>query len=1697
MRQVLGSLIWISLLGVALNVHNDIPIAVWMNRTFDWYPSIVQRDSPSPYGQTYVNQSDNSLPVGRCTPTVPCSEEACCSGEWCGFGPEYCGETCTSKCDRLAECGPYASPGHEHCPLNVCCSKYGYCGTSEEFCGEGCQSGCNIPGHPTCSQSQATALRRRIGYYASWASSGPCGFPPESLDVSILTHVNFAFASIDGDGNVVPQDGDGDMALWKRVVALKQKNPALEVWLSIGGWSFNDPGPSFNYFSNLAASESMQSNFISSAVNVMQTYGFDGIDIDWEYPGAPERGGNENDRTNFANMMARTYQAFKSASRPYGLTWTAPSSYWYLRHFDIPSLLQSSDWVNVMTYDLHGTWDASDPYIGPFVLAHTNLTEIQQTVDLFSRVGADLAKVVLGIGFYGRSFHLTDPSCSDPGCSFSDGGATVGCSTESGEIRYADIMQILAGSSSEPIYDPGAEVMYTTYNDGNDWVSYDNAATFQKKVEYANSNCLGGTMIWSIDEDTPTFDALVGLYPTVSGSFTGDVHRGPEGCRTMACGVDTCPVGFTKVGSTYLSEEFKDSCRTNPNPAAICCPTTTAPTDCYWTNEIAFERCAGSCRIGEVACMDDPTTGGSYKELCCKSSFNYKNCEWVGQGPHCLGDNACPRGKVSIAIDVAGDKPNDFCIDGYKNYCCDPPAGTESDVPAQWVFSESVQGATETLEMEPLSSESMDVTMQEPSTWDPESPETDAFGEVFISSPNSNAVSNIALYSDWKVVGCQGDTHEPQEVTMYCSKEMTAEDSGCSHVFLGEAEHTVVRLSSECGGHYARISSLTEHPDGDDALPSEHKALKPKGEKVYKLSFDYNFATIPESNGPIYMRADASDIRGYWDDIVDSPQKRDIERLRGSILHKRSFHDDPTHPLNRRWFGNFGQWLSRVTQRVTTVSTSSRDSINFGYYDQWNLFHAEQQCPLAGGGYYRSSFDVDVEAGAHFDALYGFYFEGSVVPPSVKDAYVYTKASGSVSLQLSIDVNAHASWGADPKELIRSTFPGLSAPGLISIGPSFAVYGQLEGSLQANGNLKTGVAFDFGDYGIQLGYEGGSFTNGGDIGAGLQPSGKAQGLSSNFGASLTANGEIKAHIIPSTEFGLNVLGGSIMDARIYVRADAYAGLTLSADSGSSACSTPDYGVALKAGVTGGVPVFGSGGSGYETSFATFPMAGTSSCVSYHQRRGLKLGSEEMESDGGYGSTNLVRNVSIPPRTLGSFADQALELATIAQREKSPISAVALGSLRGAALPSPPPVKGAENRALESPLVNQDPNGSASSTLPLRKRLSVPRLPGSLFCPTVEEQDDSDSSLCSVYGGDSYLERRSELYDGDEEEMMAEVHALAFEGIERDSEDDHQDWDLASLVGLFEDGPQKRAPSSSCLSSYTVPKLPYSSVPISSYWDLSAPSGSNGGIYAREHIYETQFVSRFIQEELEGIEDLWKGARVDGDGEEVRDICEWADEWIKGGALLETLARCQPCNGIYGCGQNQMPALERMANLFKGIYFGGKNIRQSEILISFLFFIRRQRQFKDLCASAQIGRIRSMAGLLDYMRSNEVRDQFLAVHGCLRGRWQDFVTTYSRQQGSAPNAGQVDIAEELDAFAFDALDRMAGWIRDQIEIMISLYQPGRSSIRSYNAVIDSLTVFDGKKQAPKSQRSTITAAGLRRSILNRLSDDIPWKNRVRM
>jgi chitinase len=135
------------------------------------------------------------------------------------------------------------------------------------------------------------------------------------------------------------------------------------------------------------------------------------------------------------------------------------------------------------------------------VRPHTNITEIEEGLDLLWRNSVDPSKVVMGLGWYGRTFTLENPSCKSPWCRFQSGGEKGACSGEVGILtnagkltteaqsrRYVlinqEIKRVIKTRGLKPSFDATAAVKWISWD--NQWASYDDGETMQLKLQYAN-----------------------------------------------------------------------------------------------------------------------------------------------------------------------------------------------------------------------------------------------------------------------------------------------------------------------------------------------------------------------------------------------------------------------------------------------------------------------------------------------------------------------------------------------------------------------------------------------------------------------------------------------------------------------------------------------------------------------------------------------------------------------------------------------------------------------------------------------------------------------------------------------------------------------------------------------------------------------------------------------------------------------------------------------------------------------------------------------------------------------------------------------------------------------------------------------------------------------------------------------------------
>lgn len=157
-------------------------------------------------------------------------------------------------------------------------------------------------------------------YYGYWAQfrKEPSHLPIESIDTSLCSHMIYAFAGIDHESRLKALDPMNELIYqgsYTKFTNLKKSNPSLKILLSVGGWNEG----SFRY-SNMAGNSTARRGFAKTALEMLQKYNFDGLDLAWEFPST--RGGRQDDKRNFAILL----REIKETLSPHNLMLTAALS---------------------------------------------------------------------------------------------------------------------------------------------------------------------------------------------------------------------------------------------------------------------------------------------------------------------------------------------------------------------------------------------------------------------------------------------------------------------------------------------------------------------------------------------------------------------------------------------------------------------------------------------------------------------------------------------------------------------------------------------------------------------------------------------------------------------------------------------------------------------------------------------------------------------------------------------------------------------------------------------------------------------------------------------------------------------------------------------------------------------------------------------------------------------------------------------------------------------------------------------------------------------------------------------------------------------------------------------------------------------------------------------------------------------------
>jgi len=342
-------------------------------------------------------------------------------------------------------------------------------------------------------------------------------------------------------------------------VGMRRKNPAIKTLISVGGWNFNDcncpasacfgqGSATCEIFSTIAASESKIRTFASNILDFCRRWGFDGFDLDWEYPVKAGHNSNQKvngefvetpqDYVNYITMLRILKEEFQkegdaSGRAPLLLTAAVGVGKPTIDvAYDVPGMSQYLDQINLMTYDVHGGWEDRTGHNAPLyataedeALAGYPLS-VSWAVDYWIKLGASPSQLTIGLATYGRGWKLADSSQTGFNAPAA-GKAAPGVSTkEAGYLSYYEVEDKIAGGATVT-YDTDREGPYIVSN--GEWFGYDNQRSFCTKIAFGKSRGLAGSMIWALDLDDFAGRYGKGDYPLVrlAGSGGAGCSGGP------------------------------------------------------------------------------------------------------------------------------------------------------------------------------------------------------------------------------------------------------------------------------------------------------------------------------------------------------------------------------------------------------------------------------------------------------------------------------------------------------------------------------------------------------------------------------------------------------------------------------------------------------------------------------------------------------------------------------------------------------------------------------------------------------------------------------------------------------------------------------------------------------------------------------------------------------------------------------------------------------------------------------------------------------------------------------------------------------------------------------------------------------------------------------------------------------------------
>jgi len=446
------------------------------------------------------------------------------------------------------------------------------------------------------SKAELDDMTKIIGYFPEWGIySGHNNYTPAKVELEKITHVNYAFATIK-DGVIdyfdkyaaveVTHDEAWDSPYkgnLGQLEKLKADHPHLSVLVSIGGWSQS------GNFHDVASTQAKRDKFAQSVVQFVRTHKLDGADIDWEYPASvrqPDLVDNPNDqgtpdadaseKQTFTLLMQTLRVHLDAASQQdgkyYQLSAAVSAGFTNIENTEPALYSQYLDFVNIMTYDMHGAWDTttnhqSALYANPTAPDDLNINSV---INKFKSYGISSKKLIIGTPFYTRGWKNvgTDGVDADlPGLFASaDGGADgiLDGGVAGGVNPYYHALDMENDPAFTKYYDEDAEAPYLYSASKKELYTYEDKRSLQAKIDYVKEQALGGMIIWELSSDAaPSHQEnllnviYTGFYPngiSVDGDDTNS-STGDDNNTSTGDGEDTPTATEWNATTVYTGGE--------------------------------------------------------------------------------------------------------------------------------------------------------------------------------------------------------------------------------------------------------------------------------------------------------------------------------------------------------------------------------------------------------------------------------------------------------------------------------------------------------------------------------------------------------------------------------------------------------------------------------------------------------------------------------------------------------------------------------------------------------------------------------------------------------------------------------------------------------------------------------------------------------------------------------------------------------------------------------------------------------------------------------------------------------------------------------------------------------------------------------------------------------------------------------------